>query len=39
MRFKHMGWLRLSLAEADTEKTPVLPEFLKFGRQFDYVVF
>ena len=22
MRFKHMGWLRLSLAEAETEKTP-----------------
>ena len=22
MRFKHIGWLRLSLAEAETEKTP-----------------
>ena len=22
MRFKHMGWLRLSLAETETEKTP-----------------
>ena len=22
MRFKHMGWLRLSLAEAETEETP-----------------
>ena len=23
MRFKHMGWLRQSLTEAETEKTPL----------------
>ena len=29
MRFKHMGWLRQSLTEAETEKTPLQTHFAR----------
>ena len=38
MRFKHMVWLRLSLAEAETEKTPCHYEYVSLSFSQDELV-